>query len=208
MIDQLILIRHGETVHNVAGIAQGWNDSALSENGARQAERLATRIASLNATELYSSPLGRALTTAQRIADAASLEVTPLDDLREMSYGEWEGKSFLDVRRDYANDYERWIADADHPCPAGESHNDVKRRMLRAFDEIESRGNGSGRRVVIVTHGTAIRIGATALLNVPVSAARQFAVDNASINVFIRRADRFVLKLWNDTTHCGEAFAT
>lgn len=208
MIDQLILIRHGETVHNVAGIAQGWNDSALSENGSRQAVRLAARIAALGANELYSSPLGRALTTAQRIADAASLEVTPLDDLREMSYGEWEGKSFLDVRRDYANDYERWIADADHPCPAGESHNDVLRRMQRAFDEIESRGNGRGRRVVIVTHGTAIRIGATALLQIPVSAARQFAVDNASINLFIRRAERFVLKTWNDTTHCGDALAT
>jgi broad specificity phosphatase PhoE len=208
VIDQLFLIRHGETVHNVAGIAQGWNDSALSDNGTRQAERVAMRIAALKPTELYSSPLGRALSTAQLIADKAALDVTALDDLREMSYGQWEGKSFLDVRRDYEHDYQRWIGDADHPCPDGESHNDVLRRMRRAFEEIESRGNGRGRRVVIVTHGTAIRIGATALLNIPVSAARQFAVDNASINLFVWRADRFVLKFWNDTTHCGEAFAT
>jgi broad specificity phosphatase PhoE len=208
VIDALFLIRHGETVHNVAGIAQGWNDSALSDNGTRQVERLATRIASLAPTELYSSPLGRALTTAQLIGDVSKLEVTPIDDLREMSYGKWEGRSFLDVRRDFAEDYERWIADADHPCPEGESHNDVLHRMQRAFSEIESRGNGRGRRVVIVTHGTAIRIGATALLNIPVGTARQFAVDNASINLFIHRGERYVLKLWNDTTHCGDAFAT
>jgi broad specificity phosphatase PhoE len=208
VIDSLFLIRHGETVHNVAGIAQGWIDSALSDNGTRQVERLATRIASLGATELYSSPLGRALTTAQLIANATKLDVIPIDDLREMSYGVWEGKSFLDVRRDFAEDYQQWIADADYASPEGESHNDVLRRMRSAFAEIELRGNGKGRRVVIVTHGTAIRIGATALLNIPVGTARQFAVDNASINLFIHRSERYVLKLWNDTTHCGDAFAT
>lgn len=199
MSRQLILVRHGETVDNVAGIAQGWNDSALSERGNRQVRKLAERLAQLKPTKIFSSPLGRALSTAQAIADATGLEVETIDDLREMSYGNWEGKSFLEVRSDDAPIYERWIEDPECPCPNGESHNDVRRRLERAFAGINS------ERPIVVTHGTAIRIGATALLNLPVMASRHFAQDNAALNLFVWRTDRWVLKHWNDSTHCEKS---
>jgi broad specificity phosphatase PhoE len=196
---QLILVRHGETLHNVAGIAQGWNDSALSERGERQVRRLAERLALHAPTALYSSPLGRAMSTANAIAEVTGLPVQTRDDLREMSYGGWEGKSFLDVRRDDLEIYQRWIADPDCPCPDGESHNDVRRRMERAIAAANS------ERPILVTHGTAIRIGATALLDAPVSMSRNLAQDNAALNLFVWRADRWVLKVWNDATHCLES---
>lgn len=194
----LILVRHGETVQNVAGITQGWTDSALTERGTRQVQRLAARIAALQPTALYSSPLGRAMSTAQAIADATGLEIRTLDDVREMGYGGWEGRSFLDIRRDDQEIYERWIADPDCPCPNGESHNDVRRRMERALNAI------TDERAVVVTHGTALRIAAMALLNLPMSAVRNFAVDNAAFNLFIRRWERWILKHWNDTGHIDE----
>lgn len=196
MPEQLILVRHGQTVHNVAGIAQGWNDSELSEKGREQVVRLAERLARLGVTALYSSPLGRAITTAEAIRDATGLEIVPLDDLREMNYGSWEGRSFLDIRRDDQETYERWIADGECRCPEGESHGDVRRRLERAFATLDS------PRPVVVAHGTAIRIAVTALLDVPVMSARGFAQDNAALNIFVRRMDRWVLKVWNDTTHC------
>jgi broad specificity phosphatase PhoE len=197
-MEQLFLIRHGETLHNVAGIAQGWNDSDLSDKGRRQVRALAERLAKHAPTAIFSSPLGRALSTAQVIADIAKLDVQTLDDLREMNYGDWEGQSFLDVRRNDLDLYHRWVADPDLPCPSGESHNDVLRRMQRAFAAIHS------ARPVVVTHGTAIRIGATHLLGASISTSRHLAQDNAALNVFFRRGDRWVLKLWNDTTHCAE----
>ncbi len=208
MIDQLILVRHGETVHNVAGIAQGWNDSALSPAGQEQVRRLAERLRAVEVDVIYSSTLQRALATAQAISAATGAPIHTLDELREMNYGGWEGRSFLDVRTQDADAYHRWIADPDAPCPGGESHNDVRRRMARAFEIIrtaEGTNNGkkSGRRIVVVTHGTAIRVAATALMELPVMASRHFAQDNASMNVFLWRGDRFVLKIWNDTTHCG-----
>lgn len=183
---------------NVAGIAQGWNDSALSDVGQKQVQRLAERLAELKPTALYSSPLGRALATAEAIAAATGLSITQIDDLREMSYGGWEGRSFLDVRREDEATYQRWINEEEATCPDGESHADVRRRLQRAFRQINS------ERPVVVTHGTAIRIAATALLDVPVLTARQFAQDNAALNVFVWRADRWVLKVWNDATHCLE----
>jgi broad specificity phosphatase PhoE len=198
MPELLFLIRHGETVLNAAGIAQGWNDSALSDLGGKQVRALAQRLKPLGVTTIYSSPLGRALATAQAIADATGLPVTQLDDLREMGYGKWEGMRFHEVREQYADDFAKWVEDPDHPCPEGESHRDVLRRMERAFAQLE------GQRVVVVTHGTAIRVGATALLGAPLATARHLAQDNASFNLFIRRGERFVLKVWNDTTHCVE----
>lgn len=195
MSRQLILVRHGQTVSNVAGIAQGWNDSALSDIGQTQVKHLAERLAALQPTALYSSPLGRAMATAEAIASATGLPITQLDDLREMSYGGWEGRSFLDVRREDEPTYQRWIADEEATCPDGESHADVRRRLVRAIRQINS------ERPVVVTHGTAIRIAATALLDVPTLTARQFAQDNAAVNIFVWRADRWVMKIWNDASH-------
>lgn len=196
MIENLLIVRHGQTVQNVAGIAQGWNDSELSEAGREQVMRLAERLANVNATALYSSPLGRALSTAQAIAKTTGLEIVMLDDLREMNYGAWEGRSFLDVRRDDEEIYRRWIDDETCPCPGGESHADVRQRLERAFGTIDS------ARPIVVTHGTAIRIAATALLDMPVMHARHFAQDNAAINLFVSRGERWVLKSWNDNSHC------
>ena len=197
MSDELFLVRHAETVHNVSGITQGWSDSALSERGLEQVRALAARVARLKPDALYCSPLERAMATARPIAAATGLEIVALEDLREMNYGRWEGQSFRDIRVNDAENARRWMEDADAPCPGGESHNDVRARIARAFAAA-----CASARPLIVTHGTAIRIGATVLLGAPVMLARHLAQDNASISVFIRRGERMVLKLWNDTSHC------
>ena len=197
MTEQLILVRHGETVHNVARIAQGWGDSDLSEIGQQQVARLAERLKAFAPDAIYSSPLGRALTTAEAIARATGLTVNIVDELREMNYGRWEGQQFVEVRKADEEIYRRWVDDPDFPCPEGESHSAVLERVQRALAAI----NGS-KRPVLVTHGTAIRIATTELLELPLSASRNFAQDNAAVNVFVRRGERWVLKLWNDTTHC------
>jgi broad specificity phosphatase PhoE len=197
VIEQLILVRHGETEHNVAGIVQGWSDSELSERGRRQVVRLAERLKTFEADVIFSSPLQRAMTTAQHIAGTTGLEVRTLDGLREMNYGRWEGQSFLDIRKTDESIYRRWIADSSFACPEGESHDDVLARIRGALDSL----NGA-KRPIVVAHGTAIRIAATALLDLPLSASRSFAQDNTAVNVFLRRGGRWVMKLWNDTTHC------
>ena len=202
MIEQLILVRHGETEENAAGIAQGWHHGTLSDLGKQQVLRLAERVARMKPNALFSSPLGRALATAQAIADATGLEIRTLDTLREVCLGSWEGRSYLEIRRDDAENYRRWRDDPDSACPGGESHNDVLHRMEQAFETIASSADGQAMRAVVVTHGAAIRLGATALLGAPVTLARHLAQDNAAINIFDRRSDRYVLRLWNDTTHC------
>jgi broad specificity phosphatase PhoE len=218
VIEQLLLVRHGETDHNVAGIAQGWNDSPLSTRGRDQVQRLAGRIAGHEPDAIFCSPLGRAVSTAEAIAKVTGLEITLVDDLREMSYGSWENRSFLDVRRDDADNFSRWISDPDFASPGGESHTEVRNRVDRGIRhhlgflprdgqelswQLPDDMTSQPKRPIVVSHGTAIRIVATAILELPVSASRHLAQDNASLNHFLWRADRWVLKVWNDTTHCN-----
>lgn len=207
MIRRLILIRHGETIDNARGIAQGWSDSELSERGLKQAERLAVRVMRMGATALYCSTLGRARSTAEVVAAVTGLQPHFLDDLREMNCGDWEGQSFELVREADPDFHHRWTRDPHLACPSGESYFDVLVRLRRALETIRERETSSNGRVsvpVVVSHGTALRICATELLGLPLTSARNFAQDNTAVNVFDWRTERWVLKTWNDASHCED----
>jgi broad specificity phosphatase PhoE len=202
MIEWLILVRHGETVDNVNGVAQGSSDSPLTERGLDQVRRLASRLRSHGPTSLWVSPLPRAVSTAEAIADQIDLQPRLLDDLREMHCGRWEGQSFLEVRATERNLYERWRADPMMACPGGgESFQDVVIRMKRAIDAIE-REPSAGARPLVVSHGTAIRLATTALLGFPLESSRRLMQHNAAINILERRDRSYLLRVWNDATHC------
>jgi len=202
MIDRIIFVRHGETVGNVRGIAQGWGDSALSEQGQAQVEKLAHRLRSFQPTELFCSTLPRAVATAKAISDVLNLEIQQVDDLREMNCGDWEGISFASVREREPELFRSWADDPTMKCPGGESFQDVAGRMGRALEHIQTLSNEQPRCAVIVSHGTAIRVVATSLLGLELSAATRFAQDNAAINLFERRGTKYILRTWNDATHC------
>lgn len=203
MIQRLIVIRHGETVDNQRGVAQGWRDSELSPRGRAQVERVAERVREFTPDVLFCSTLPRAITTAMVIGGRIGLEPIQLEDLREMNCGEWEGVTFADVRKNEPELFQRWSADPHEPCPGGESFQDVRTRIARALESIVERVNGQPATVAIVSHGTAIRLLATHLLDLPLEAARHFAQDNAAVNVFEHRGGRWVLRTWNDATHCA-----
>lgn len=202
MIERIIFVRHGETLDNVRGIAQGWTDSSLSEKGQAQVGKLANRLRSFEPTDLFCSTLPRAIATAMAISEVLQLEIRQIDDLREMNCGDWEGISFTSVREREPELFRHWADDPTMKCPGGESFQDLAARMGRALEQIQAMSNGRPRCVVVVSHGTAIRVVATSLLGLELSAAKRFAQDNAAINVFEWRASKYILRTWNDTTHC------
>lgn len=104
---ELYLIRHGETVDNVAGLYAGVRDSALTNHGHEQANRLGQHFAKndVRFTHIFSSPLSRAAQTADAIRSAQkaeegsdelhrALQVTTAPELIEQDFGYYEGKSF------------------------------------------------------------------------------------------------------------------
>ena len=130
------------------------------------------------------------LTTLLSLAFPASAAAVDCDT---RTRGFWWGRAFTDIRVEDEDLYRRWITDENCRCPDGESHADVRSRMMRAFERVNS------ERAVLVAHGTANRIGATALLNLPLMSAMRLAQDNAAMNVFVQRGDHWILKVWNHT---------
>lgn len=203
MFERLILCRHGQTIDNARGVAQGWSDSDLSDEGREQARLLGMRLRDLGPTSIYSSTLARAKKTAEILGSELGLEVHELHDLREVNCGEWEGVEFDEVRRTQPELYRAWLHDPTTPAPGGESFADVDARVRRAMLTIgEHEAERGGKAVpAIVSHGLAIRILATGLLGLPLTSARTLLQDNASINIFEWRSDRYFLRCWNDIGH-------
>ncbi len=128
----LIIIRHGETEANMQKVWQGSLDAPLTERGEWQAEAAAVGVRKL-ADELpidhfYVSPLGRTQRTAAPIAEAIGMQPVIEEGLREFDLGDWEGRSFQELR-DVERLWERWEQDPTFTPPNGESPAMVSRQI-------------------------------------------------------------------------------
>ncbi len=130
----LLLLRHGETEWNRVGRLQGRDDSPLTARGLAQADALARTCAGFGVTRLIASPLGRARTTAERIAAACGVPFALRDGLAEMSFGACAGLTLDEVRARFPvlldeRERDRW----NHRWPEGEGYADVLPRALAAL---------------------------------------------------------------------------
>ena len=98
---RILLVRHGDTDWNQAGRIQGQVDTSLSEKGLAQARALAGRLAQVPIDVAYASDLNRAAETAQEILIGRAVTLGLAPELREFSYGAWEGLTYRDVQRLY-----------------------------------------------------------------------------------------------------------
>lgn len=104
---QLYLIRHGETVDNIAGLYAGSRDSALTNHGVEQTKRLGSYFAEqrIAFTHIFASPLTRAFKTAEAVRtaqkEARGLETVKVSDLKERDFGRYEGKPFTSEEKTY-----------------------------------------------------------------------------------------------------------
>jgi broad specificity phosphatase PhoE len=149
------LVRHGESTWNLDERLQGGQDPPLSPRGHVQAAALATRVAGVAFTGLYTSPLSRARETAAVCAPLLGLIPEPVSDLREMGLGVWEGLTVKAVQTAAGDAYRCWIdAPADHPPPGGEPLEVVAERTGRVLERV-GRDGGEGP-VLVVSHGGVI----------------------------------------------------
>jgi probable phosphoglycerate mutase len=140
----IVLVRHGETAGNAERVLQH-PETPLSERGLAQAKRVAERLARTRIAEIAASDYARALTTAERIRDAcgAPLVIDPL--LRERNFGDLRGRSYVELGFDpFAPGY---------VPPAGESWEDLHRRVDRIWERARARVAEIPGDLVLVTHG-------------------------------------------------------
>ncbi|HEX7787270.1 MAG TPA: histidine phosphatase family protein [Methylomirabilota bacterium] len=179
---RLVLARHGQSVSNAVRRFQGAQDVALSPLGIRQAEALRRAVARRPIAHVYVSPLERARRTAEIAMDGLGRPMTIVDDLRELSLGEWEGCTVDEIRTRPGDPYARWVRDP-VLCvpPGGEPLSEVQARVLRVIEEI-GRAHPNGDDVLIVSHGGVISALLAHWLGLPLSSIWRIAVANCSLS--------------------------
>lgn len=176
MITTLYLVRHGETDLNVAARCQGRLDVPMNEVGEHQMDMLAKRLSAINFDVAYSSPLQRAVRSAEILLGSSDARVVSTDELCELSYGEWQGQSHAKWPAGAAEQWEN--APWDVTFPGGESLYQVRDRALPALLAIV--GNHPGETVLVTAHGHLNRVLLTALTDAPNENFWRIAQPNAA----------------------------
>lgn len=204
---QLYVVTHPEAVHHIEGRVGGWYDSALTELGLQQADRIGRRLRQLipqeARAELYASDLQRTMQTAEVIARALSIPVQGTASLREISYGEAEGRpqAWLDARFVFPPRIGNRM-DHQYGLAGAESRRDVAERVYQAMEQIVA---SPCAHQIIVTHGFALTFVVAAWIKMPREAADYFAVQATSGGITLLVEDdvfsnRSIVHL-NDTAH-------
>jgi probable phosphoglycerate mutase len=199
---QLIMIRHGQTQWNLAGIRQGHLDSPLTDRGVGQAKALGRRLAHERFSTLYSSDLGRAVDTAKKISELTGHDIITDARLRERHLGIFQGLSSEEIKQKYPEEYRLHRTMGPHyVIPGGESVHQQVERNVGCLTEIAKRH--SGETIVVVTHGGVLSGFFRHTLSIPLGAPRRFEFVNAGLNVFAYVDGEWFLQTWGDISHLG-----
>lgn len=199
---ELMLVRHGETAWNVEKVFRGRADVSLDEIGIKQAESLARYLSHWRLEALYSSPLKRALQTANAIARYQNVSVQVAQGLIDIDYGKWQSLPEQEVKKLYPTFYEEWKNNPHKAkIPGGESLEDVKRRAMEVVNEAVSRFKGS---IVLVSHRVVNKVLICSLLGLDNSHFWNIKQDVCGITIFEYLNGRFVLTKHNDTSHLSD----
>jgi probable phosphoglycerate mutase len=197
---ELIVVRHGETAWNAEGRIQGHLDSPLNEEGLAQALLVGERMAREPFSQLYSSDLGRALQTAQPIADRSGRRVVTEVRLRERHLGIFQGLTSAECERRSPEHYAHFKSrDPEHVIPEGESIRHVYQRVSGIFTDLARRH--AGERVVVMTHGGILDALYRFASGVPLGHPRDFPIFNASVNLVRCEDGRWSIVRWGDISH-------
>jgi broad specificity phosphatase PhoE len=176
----VILVRHGQTDDNVNGKISGQSPVPLNARGRDQVKAAADVLTCLGVTRILSSPLARARQTADILAQHLQVEIEEVPDLREVGYGDWEGKYFRDIRGEPVAQ-QVFHDPIKAVFPNGESLPDVQQRGVQVI-ELVHQTHPQGV-VVLVSHGDVIRTSLAHYLDMPFNEYRRLNLDNGALSV-------------------------
>jgi probable phosphoglycerate mutase len=191
MITTLYLIRHGETYWNREKRLQGQLDSDLTDEGIRQAERIANKLNGICFNALYSSDLKRAIHTAHIISKYIKYAPVIYDKrLRERNFGLFQGYTWREITEKYPAEAAAELSgDPMNEVPGGESKIQLLDRAKGFFADVILKH--AGKKILVISHGGIINIWTKHVLHVPLEKPRRFSLDNAALNVF-----EFIENVW------------
>jgi len=199
---RVILVRHGETDWNRREVFRGRADIELNQRGRQQAKALAAPIKDIQIDAVYSSPLRRAVETAEAIAQPHGIPVKIDQGFTDFHYGVWQGLPHDEVRQRYPEMYKDWV-ERPHTLKVegGESLRMVRRRSMRALADIVERHDR--QTVVIVAHRVVNKVMLCAILGLGNSHFWRIRQDTCALNVFEWSEGQYIMQSLNDTCHLG-----
>jgi phosphoserine phosphatase len=203
----VILVRHGQTEWNRVERFRGHADVPLNHTGLMQAASTGERISSTwKPVAVYSSPLSRAVKTAQATASLLNLTVQIHPGLADIDYGNWQGLTPEEVRVDWPEELEAWYKTPHLACiPDGESLAELRNRAMAAVNELA--GRHPGQTIVVVGHTVINRIILLGILGLGNERFWGLRQEPCAINVFEVGAGDYILVSMNDTCHLQEISA-
>ncbi|MFB7596713.1 histidine phosphatase family protein [Streptomyces sp. NPDC056160] len=191
----LLLVRHGETEWSVSGQHTSRTDLPLTQHGEEQAKLLAPLLTGGTYARVLTSPLGRAVRTAE-LAGLTGAEVDA--DLHEWDYGGYEGVTTVEIHRTRP----RWDLWTDGVAPRadgtpGESPEAVGRRADRVLDRVAPALARDDGDVVLVAHGHFLRVLTARRLGLPPAEGRLFQLATGTVSRLSTEHDRPVIAEWN-----------
>jgi broad specificity phosphatase PhoE len=198
---KIYFLRHGETDYSQTGSYCGDLDVELTPEGIQMAEAFATTYRSLNWEAAYVSPMKRTIATAKPVCDAVGLEMQIRPGLKEISYGEWEGKTPEFVKQNYSEDYMHWLAEpAWNPPTGGETAVQIASRASLVVAEIEE--TYSSGNVLVVSHKATLRIILCSLMGIDLGRYRD-RINILTASLSIVKFDRHgpLLEVLGDRYH-------
>ena len=199
---RVFLIRHGSTELSAEDRFAGAVDVLLSDGGRDQARRLGRRLANEKITVAFASPMKRTMETARLVVEPHGIEVQPVDGIREIAHGRWEGMRREDVEKTFPEEYSRYEHDPFSFAPVdGESGLQVTARALPALLKIVE--DHCDERIVIVSHKATIRLLLSSLLGFdPRKYRDRLDQSPCGLNIIdFKNLTHARLTLFNDTSH-------
>lgn len=214
LFTRLLLIRHGQTQHNVKGIISGHSDTPINDTGHKQAHLMAKRVKEQFPIDvIYASPLQRAMQTAQYLAQEVDLPIQPHPDLIEFSFGELSDQPLSELQKRNPTLYQQiidWNEVDSHvrttrPQIPGFEPLEAFKARLQSFTDMLLEQHG-GQHVAAVTHGGFIKSYVYYLIGGNFDTYIPFWVDNTSITIIDFYKGNPMVRLFNDNSHIGERF--
>jgi probable phosphoglycerate mutase len=177
----VFLVRNGSTEWSREGKIAGRREIGLSAEGRQQADDAAQRLASADLSEVLSSPLPRAVETAEKIAAFHKLEVARDPRLTDFDAGRWEGQRHVDVLA--TEEYKRFLANPmSERIPEGEPLGAVRDRVISSLEQALS-DNELGANIAVISHAGPLRILAAHYLGMDLANYHRLRLSPASVTV-------------------------
>lgn len=147
----IYMVRHGETEWNAAHRMQGWTDIPLNERGREQTLYVAKKFENIPLDVIYTSPLQRAVVTAEAIRGKRDIPIIEERGIKEINLGKWDGHTPDEMDVLYPGQYDIWRnTPGEVHVEGGETFKGLQERAWKAFLSII--GKNEGKTILLVSH--------------------------------------------------------